>query len=181
MGFRTAKYNPAAFIDKDAEMKKLEAQQASAKKQQEGGDIGGILGMLALGLGAAAVIGTGGLAAPFAMGALAAPGALGAITGAATLGSGLGKAVGTAVSTPAPVAEPEKVNEGQKELDMMGAMQRKINGSIPPISGQTELMTKSLAALGNLPKDIQKEYGNVLMRGIAKSYGNDILNSRRKV
>lgn len=160
-------------------------EQENAKAKQEGGDIGGILGLLAAGLGAAAVIGTGGIAAaPIA--------ALGSIVGAASVGGGVGGAVGKAVApqTQVDYSSLEGPNKGQQELSDMTAIQRRAGlptassmqgrTNLPPLSEPTKVMASSLNALANLPEDMQNEYGNLLLKGITKSFGNDLLQSRMK-
>lgn len=198
MALSTFKTNKALFYDKAADEEKLKQQQASAEqaqKQQEGGDIGGILGMLALGLGAAVVIGTGGLAAPFAMSALAAPGALGAIAGAAGAGGAIGKAVGASnpdlikFAGPAGAIASQGISKGssssqtsQKEpVDLYGAMSRRVGSTetkLPPLSDRTQLMARSFKALGQMPEDVRKQYQDVLLKGMSKSFGEDILKAK---
>lgn len=183
MGFRTS--GSADFVDKrklqqqeEEDRKKME--QASAEK--EGGDIGGILGMLALGLGAAAAIAfTGGVAAPAAIGAIA---------GAATTGGAIGQAVGKQVGKSSYDDKSSEPAQAPKPIDMEGAMKRKLGDQfdlggqlkdvkIPP-SDQTQLLTQSVKALSQLPDDVQNEYSQLLLKGVVKSYSNDIFNSRRK-
>ena len=49
---------------------------------------------------------------------------------------------------------------------------------MPTLSDQTKIMARSLQSLGQMPQDIQDEYKDVLLKGITKSFGQDILKSR---
>lgn len=177
MAIRTSRYNAALLSQsqQDLARKQQEAQQEIIKQreaQQEGSDLGGILGLIGAGIGAAAIIGTGGIAAAPVM-------ALGAIGGAATVGGGLGSAVGKqAVKMSQPTIEmplEAGVNRGQMELSQMAAMRAR---SLPNLSDQTKIMARSLQSLGKLPQDVQDEYKDVLLKGITKSFGQDILKAR---
>lgn len=177
MAIQTSKYNAALLSQpqQDLAKRQQEAQQEIYKQkeaQQEGSDLGGILGLIAAGLGAAAIIGTGGIAATPIL-------AIGAIGGAATVGGSLGSAIGKqAVKQSQPGIEMPQdtgINKGQLELSQMAAMKSR---SLPTLSDQTKVMARSLQSLGQMPSEIQDEYKDVLLKGITKSFGQDILKSR---
>lgn len=177
MAIQTSKYNAALLSQPQQDLLKRqqEAEQERIKQreaQQEGSDLGGILGLIGAGLGAAAIIGTGGIAAAPVL-------AIGAIGGAATVGGSLGSAIGKQVAKQgqAPVEMPQDTatNQGQLELSQMAAMKSRV---MPTLSDQTKIMARSLQSLGKLPQDVQDEYKDVLLKGITKSFGQDILKSR---
>ncbi|MBP6151893.1 MAG: hypothetical protein KA413_00310 [Candidatus Methylopumilus sp.] len=177
MAIKTSRYNAALLSQpqQDLARKQQEAQQEVLKQreaQQEGSDLGGILGLIGAGLGAAAIIGTGGIAAAPVM-------ALGAIGGAATVGGGLGSAVGKQAvkmgQSSVEMPQDTGVNKGQLELSQMAAMKSR---SLPTLSDQTKVMARSLQSLGRMPQEIQDEYKDVLLKGITKSFGQDILKAR---
>lgn len=167
----TKKDREAAAIE-DAKRK---AELENAKAKQEGGDIGGILGMIVAGIGAgAAIAATGGLAA------LAAPAAIGAMTGAATIGSGLGSAVGKTVA-PQQDVNQSTIEAIQRRSGVAQQQPAAINSKdlTKQMSERTMQLRKSLESLTELPDEFQNEYRDVLLKGVTKSITEDLINARK--
>lgn len=177
--YRTSGAIAQKRAQEEQEQRQRNAVAATERAQQiqEGGDLGGILGLIGAGLGAAAIIGTGGIAAAPIL-------ALGAIGGAATVGGSLGSAIGKQVASQTPeIAKPtqQQPTQAQKELDIMGAMKSRTQSMMPTLSESTQKLARSVQALGQAPEQLQQEYGDVMLKGLTQSYMKDILNSRRKI